>query len=42
MNYDALMIRIETVGAAYLLGGSHAAGYMLIVWTIISFFANWK
>jgi len=42
MNYDALMIRVETVGAAYLLGGNAAAGYALIVWSLIGLLTAWK
>jgi hypothetical protein len=42
MNYDALLLRIQTVGAAYLLGGSAPAAYVLIAWSVMGFFSLWR
>ena len=42
MNYDAILIRVESVGAAYLLGGPTVAGYALAVWAVIGLFLAWK
>ena len=39
IDFTPFLVRLESVGAAYLLGGSTAAGYTLAVWTVIGFVA---
>lgn len=40
IDFTPLIVRIESVLAAYLLGGATAAGYALAVWAVISIIAT--
>jgi hypothetical protein len=40
IDFTPLIVRIESVLAAYLLGGAQAAGIALAVWSVISIIAT--
>jgi hypothetical protein len=40
IDFTPLIVRIESVLAAYLLGGATAAGIVLSIWSVISIIAT--
>lgn len=42
MDFTPLVLRVESVLAAYLLGGATAAGYTLLAWVALGLFGMWK